>query len=91
MSGLTVVVMVIALGAMASSALVVARYVPSNPISRKLTAGIYVVLAVVGLAKAISEVRTDLGTAAFFIAMSAFFCVLAWVAFKGPRAEGAAK
>lgn len=91
MSIVAVIVMVLAFGALASTALALARYGSSSPATRKARVGIYMVVAAGGLAKAISEIRTNLDEAAFFVLLSGFFCLLAWVAHKGPPPDELAK
>ena len=83
----TLLVMILAFGALASTALVLARYASSNPATRKFRIGVYLVLAVGIGVRAIQEGRTDLGMGLFFVGLSAFFCLLAWVAWKGPPPE----
>jgi hypothetical protein len=91
MSIVTVIVMVLAFGALASTALALARYGSSSPATRKVRVGIYIIVAIGGLAKATSEIRGNPGEAAFFLLLSGFFCLLAWVAHKGPPPDELAK
>ncbi len=87
MNALTLVAATVALIGAAGTALVLARFLPSSGVGRKVALCVYLLFAVAALTGAITWVRTESMTAIFYAALAVFFGVLAHAKLRSPSLE----
>ena len=77
----------IAVGAAATTALVLARYMPATPVSRRLRVAVYLAIAAAGVVRIVQTASTNPGMAISYAGLAAFVGALAYAASRRPSPE----